>query len=259
MDSIAYENFTAKLLDTVRSDPDMLGIVFAGSTAAAARRDQWSDHDFLLVVKPGLQESYRQNLGWLPDRDSIVYHFRETEHGVNAIYASGHLIEFAVFDPEELSVMKANDYAVPVDKIDIGERMQAVAANSEPAPLDLQLVCGHLLQLVFAGTGRYARGEKLSAHTFIRQWALRRLLIVLPAVLKPENARKLDTLDPFRRVEQVLPEIAAQIDALNRLDILDTASGYLDVLEAHVRSHVPDYPDGLHAVVRAQIAKAHAI
>lgn len=258
MDSAAYDAFTAALLDNVRRDPDIIGIIFAGSTANASRRDVWSDHDFLLIVASGQQERYRQDLSWLPDTDKIVLRYRETEHGLNVIYSYGHLAEFAVFDLAEMEMMKANDYSVPVDKADITARMEGVHARSLPDPLDIVGACQHLLELVFLAAGRYARGEVLSAHTLVRQWALRRLLMILPAALTPPDAHKLDTLDPFRRVEQALPEQAAEIEALLRRDVMDTADGFLDILQNRVKTHVSGYPDALHEVVRARIAAARA-
>jgi hypothetical protein len=258
MESTAFDLFTDKLLDSARRDPDVLGVILAGSTADASRRDSWSDHDFLWVVKPGQQERYRQDLSWMPDPEHIVLRYRETAHGLNVVYDYGHLAEFAVFDPEEVYMMKANDYSVPVDKADIAERMKTVEGKSAPEPLNAVGAVEHALQLTFVGVSRFARGEKLSAHSFIRFWALRRLLQVLPAVIQPPEAARLDTLDMFRRVEQVMPELAAEIDQLLRLDALDCADGYLDILQTHVKPHVSDFPDALAGVVAAHIAKARA-
>jgi hypothetical protein len=81
------------------------------------------------------------------------------------------------------------------------------------------------------------------------------LLQVLPAVIQPPDAARLDTLDMFRRVEQVMPDIAAQIDRLLRQDVLDCADGYLDILQTHVKPHLPDFPDALLGVVAAHIAR----
>lgn len=258
MDSGAFDAFTEKLLEAARRDPDVLGVIFAGSTADASRRDSWSDHDFLWVVKPGQQERYRQDLSWMPDADRIVLRYRETAHGLNVIYDYGHLAEFAVFDPEEVYMMKANDYSVPVDKADIAGRMKTVERKSAPEPLDAVGAVEHALQLIFVGVSRYARGEKLSAHAFIRFWALRRLLQALPAVIQPPDAAKLDTLDMFRRVEQVMPELAAQIDAALRLNALDCASVCLDILQTSVKPHLSSFPDALFDVVAAHIATARA-
>ena len=252
----AFNQFTETLLENARRDPNILGVVLLGSAADARRRDDWSDHDMFLVVKPGLQEQYRQDTSWLPYHDKIVMHYRETQHGVNVIYDFGHLVEFAVFDLDELSVVKANDYAVPLDKADIGRLMAEATRQTSPEQVELSAAVRHLMQIVFAGVGRWARGEKISAHAFVRMYALRRLLQVLPLVLRPENAHKLDSLDPYRRFEQVLPELGAQIDSLLRMDIPDCATGYLDLLESHVKPHLSDYPTALSDTLRRHIQKA---
>ncbi len=253
-----YERFTQALLDNVRHNPDVLGVVLLGSAADAARRDTWSDHDLFLVVREGLQEQYRQDLSWLPDENQLVMRYRETAHGLTVIYAYGHLVEFAVFDLAELKAVKANDYAVPLDKADITQRMAEAAASTKPEQVDGGAAVRHLMQIVFAGIGRWARGEKMSAHAFVRMYALRRVLQVLPLVLRPATVHRLDTLDPYRRFEQVLPELGAQIEQLLRLDVPECALGYLDLLEAQVKPHITDYPDALAEVLRRHIASATA-
>ena len=90
----------------------------------------------------------------------------------------------------------------------------------------------------------------------IRFWALRRLLQVLPAVIQPPDAARLDTLDMFRRVERVMPELAAQIDHLLRLNVLDCADGYIDILQTHVKPHLSGFPDALSAGVAAHNDRA---
>lgn len=251
-----YTHFTEVLLDNARRDPNVLGVVLLGSAADANRRDDWSDHDMFWVVKSGLQEHYRQDLSWLPHPEQIVMRYRETQHGVNVIYDIGHLIEFAVFDLDELNVVKANDYAVPLDKADITQRMANAAGGTHPESVEAGVAVRHLMQIVFAGIGRWARGESISAHAFVRMYALRRLLQVLPLVLQPNNAHKLDSLDPYRRFEQVLPDLGAQIDALLRSDIPECAEGYLELLATHIKPHITDYPVDLEKTVRHHIQKA---
>lgn len=251
-----FAHFTEILLENARQNPDVLGVVFLGSAADAHRRDSWSDHDMFWVVKSGRQEHYRQDLSWLPYPEQIVMRYRETQHGVNVIYDFGHLIEFAVFDLDELNEVKANDYAVPLDKADIEQRMASAVKNTTAERVEAVIAARHLMQIVFAGIGRWARGEKISAHAFVRMYALRRLLQVLPLVLQPENVAKLDSLDPYRRFEQVLPELGAQIDNLLRLDVPECAIGYLDLLETHVKPHIQEYPVELAETVRRHIQKA---
>lgn len=253
-----YERFSQVLIEKAAQIEDVLGVVFLGSAAAAHRRDEWSDHDVFLVVKPGVQEHYRQELSWLPDTDQIVLRYRETAHGVTVIYEYGHLIEFAVFDPDELAVVRGNDYAVVLDKADITARMDAAVSQTKDEVVDVGAAVRHLMQIVFAGVGRWARGEKISAHAFVRMYALRRLLQVLPIVLQAENRHKLDNLDPYRRFEQVLPELGAQIDALLRQDIPACALGYLTLLEEHVKPRISDYPTEVAAVIRRHIINAQA-
>jgi hypothetical protein len=50
--------------------------------------DRWSDHDFFVITTPGEQEAFRADPSWLPDRERIVLSYRETPHGVKALYAA---------------------------------------------------------------------------------------------------------------------------------------------------------------------------
>lgn len=254
-----YELFSRLLVERAAADENVLGVVFLGSAATAERRDEWSDHDFFLIVRAGLQEHYRQDLSWLPDREQVTMHYRETAHGLTVIYSYGHLIEFAVFDLAEMDEIKANDYAVLLDRADIAHKMQAAAARTHPETVDIAAATRHLMQITFAGVGRWARGESISAHAFVRMYALRRLLQMLPLVLRPSNLDKLDSLDPYRRFEQVLPERGAEIEALLRSDIPECALGYLDLLERDVQPHLgAAYPTTTAEVLRRHIAKAQA-
>src|SRR4029079_1817965 len=74
--------------------------------------DEWSDHDFFVLAQPRQQEATRNGLSWLPRRERVALRFRETEHGVSVIYDDGHLLEFAVFDLEELGLASVNRYRI---------------------------------------------------------------------------------------------------------------------------------------------------
>ena len=58
MDSIEYQRFLDELTSTLDADPLVLGLVALGSTADAALRDRWSDHDFWIITSPGSQSRY---------------------------------------------------------------------------------------------------------------------------------------------------------------------------------------------------------
>lgn len=254
MDQHSYEQFTARLLAQAQRDDQVLGLVAMGSMAAPQRRDRWSDHDFAWIVRTGSQEGYRQHLDWLPDADQIVLTLRETEHGLKVFYANGHLIEFAVFDLEELGRARANDYAVLLDRADITARMQQVLAATEPPPLDLAHELAHVLSLIQVGTGRYARGEQLSGHIFIKSYALGHLLRLLAGLLPSEQVARLDNLDAFRRFEQVEPRLGAELNELLLRDVPACAAGLLDLIERELRPRLADFPEAALAALRQHLA-----
>jgi hypothetical protein len=206
MNTSDFQHFTEQLRQSALDDPQILGLVALGSMANLARLDAWSDHDFFLIVQPGLQEHYRQNLIWLPRQDDILFHFRETAHGLKVMYRNAHLIEFAVFDLEELNLARINDYAVLVDKTDLNQRMMQLQHRSAPTPVNPQREFYHFLSLLQVGAGRAARGEVLSGQVFIKTYALGHLLRLLVALKPDVNSARLDNLDSYRRFEQVFPE-----------------------------------------------------
>ncbi len=206
MNSSDFQHFTAQLQHTASHDPQVLGLVALGSMANLARQDAYSDHDFFLIVQTGLQEHYRQHLAWLPDYDNMLFHFRETAHGLKVMYRNAHLIEFAVFDMDELGFARVNDYAVLVDKADLAQRMAQLQHQSEASPVDIQREFYHFLSLLQVGAGRVARGEVLSGQIFIKTYALGHLLRLLAALKPNATMNRLDNLDVYRRFEQVYPE-----------------------------------------------------
>ena len=67
MDLERYRSFTHQLRARLESDGRVLGLVALGSMAELGRTpDVWSDHDFFVITVAGVQESFRQDLGWLP-------------------------------------------------------------------------------------------------------------------------------------------------------------------------------------------------
>lgn len=103
----AYQAFTEALVRNLSADPRVEGLIAVGSMAARdVLPDRWSDHDFFLVVEPGHLEWFRTAVEWLPDPGEILFSYRETVHGVKVLYRDGHLLEFAVFDEDELALAK---------------------------------------------------------------------------------------------------------------------------------------------------------
>lgn len=238
MHAEAYYAFIDQLTASLQADNRVLGLVLLGSTANQSHPpDQWSDHDFFVITASGNQEEFRTRFDWLPDHDDIVLTVRETQHGMKILYSSGHLLEYAVFDLEEISVAKANDYAIAFDRGGLGAVMQAIATTPDTTSYShnsLRRDMDMFLCLLVVGSGRVARGEAISGQVFIRGYALRHLLAALAHILPSQNERQLDNLDPFRRFEQVFPQIGSEINSALALPPIDAALSLLDVYERNL-------------------------
>ncbi|WP_394840579.1 hypothetical protein LZC95_26115 [Pendulispora brunnea] len=243
-----YRAFTEALCQRVAAAPDALGLVALGSMSGqGAPADAWSDHDFFVIVPPGTQERWRDS-SWLPRAEDVVLSFRETAHGLKVVYRDGHLLEFAVFDPDEIALARVNRYRVLVDRADVEARMQAVQAATAAAPAqdDAHLV-GQFLTQLLVGVARFRRGERLSAHRLVKVQALEHLLLLL-ARQRPSDV--LDGLDPFRRVERAWPGLAQEIDTA-LTEPVDVAARSLLAL---ARRELPDkWPEGAIAAVERAI------
>ncbi|MFO0583473.1 MAG: hypothetical protein U0229_14475 [Anaeromyxobacter sp.] len=253
MTPAAHAAFTEAVRARLEADPDVLGLVGLGSTSGEPPLpDEVSDHDLWIVTRPGAQERFRTGLGWLPDAEAIVLSYRETAHGVKALYASGHLVELAVFDPDELSVARVNRHRVFLDRCGLAARLAALRAATvaaAPPPADERWEAGQLLTKLVVGAGRAARGEVLSGHGLVRIGAVGHLVTLARARLSPERRAQLDDLDPARRLERALPALAAEVERAVRLPVPDAARALL-ALVARER------PDLVSAPARAAVEAA---
>jgi hypothetical protein len=210
-----YRLFTEQLTATLTALPRVLGLVALGSMAERAGRkpDQFSDHDFFVITFDA--EAMRATTAWLPHADRIALWFRETAHGCKAVYDDGHLVEYAVFTPDELQLARVNDYRVLLDREHIAGRMAAIAARIEPPP-DRNWLEGMFLSHVLVASQRARRGELASS-----RWMLAHAMRFLAQLLGggPDN------LDPLRRFSHDGLEAAMQLDPAS------TAKALLDLYE----------------------------
>ncbi|MAU11509.1 MAG: hypothetical protein CL607_16925 [Anaerolineaceae bacterium] len=245
MQAADYQAFTNQLTQNLQADPRVVGLVLVGSTANQSHApDAWSDHDFFAVTESGVQEQFRTQFDWLPDHENIVLTVRETEHGLKILYQSGHLLECAIFDLDEIGLAKVNDYKVAFDRGDVTERVERIAVPNAilaPSPASIQRDLGMVPCLLLVGAGRVKRGEAISGQVFIRSHAVSHLLTLLAHHLPSDNKATLDNLDPFRRFEQVFPEVGQQINAALSREPIAAALGLLAVYEAYL-SDSDGYP-----------------
>lgn len=229
-----YRNWTAALRASLERDSRVVGLVALGSMAECGRTpDEFSDHDFFVITNPGEQAWFRGASSWLPDPDSIVLCFLETAHACKAVYASGHLAEFAVFDPDEIAVARVNDFRVLFDRERVAERLAAVAKTTveEPRP-DPRWLSGQFLTNVLAAVLRARRGETTSSRWLLAT-AVRHLAQLVSMTLLPQRGAVLDPLDPLRRFESAYPAIAAEIEAAARCGIVEGAARLVSVFDSN--------------------------
>lgn len=235
-------------------------MIAAGSTAGVTHPpDEFSDHDFWLMVRDGTEGYFRTAYDWLPETDRIVLTFPETEHGVKVVYDDGHLIEFAAFVKGDLGIIRGNDLRVMLDKDDITAYISTIPQQTQDdisanAPTDIYLM-GQFLTNLLVGIGRYRRGEKLSGHKLVKMSAIHHLLQLLIRHAAPPDDR-IDNLDTFRRIEQVIPEIGAELNALLLLDMPQAALAQLALVDRLFAEKIAGYPAQAVEVVRHFVAEA---
>lgn len=253
----AHAAFVTALLKRLDADPDVLGLVLLGSSSGEPPGpDEFSDHDLFVVTRSGAQERFRNDLGWLPNAADLVLSFRETAHGVRALDRSGHVVEFAVFDLDELDLARVNRYSVPLDKADVRERVRRVQQTTAALqPPDPRWLAGQFLTELAVGAMRYGRGERTSAHLRVRAQAVQHLLGLARLRATADQRGRLDALDVSRRVESVLPEVARAIESAVRAPI----PAAIRALLALGQRLAPDLvPPGVPAVLESLIARAEA-
>lgn len=247
-----FDRFVEQLSRHATSDDRISGLVLLGSASATDRIDEWSDHDFWVVTRPGRAAEMRNDDSWLPDRERVVVSASDTEHGRIAIYDDGHLLEYAVFEPDEITLAQANDYRVIHDEIDLAETMAEMTSRRRIAIAPDRL-CARFLSQTTIGVTRWARGERLSANHLVRGWAARTLVEILTGSLAPADREPLDGLDPNRRFELAAPHVAGQIDRALESPLLDCAETLIHIAAEHTAVD----PAGVAAVSKT-IARARS-
>ena len=245
-----YLRIRTGLEQSAHAHPHVLSFVWAGSAADAQRRDQWSDHDFFFIVEDGYAEALRQDLSWLPFQDEIAWAVRESDHGFKVVYCSGQVLEFAVFDRDELSRSRLNHYEIVFDRSDI---TAAVSGAYTPAPISRYSPEDNLeifMTLLILGGGRYRRGEVLSAGQFIRSYAVDHLLQAIKKTQESDKPAARDGLDVYRRVEQEFADLGAEIARVIAQDCESAARDLLAIAEREFGTRIAKVNTGATIIRR---------
>lgn len=218
MDSARYHAFTRALTERLKADECVRGLVAVGSMAASDHQpDEWSDHDFLMLVTDEAADHFRTEIEWLPDHESIILKFPETEHGVKVLYQDGHLLEFAVFTAADFDLARINSHRVLIDKDGFGERVARLVTDTADRAANDQKndawLLSQLLTHLLVGVGRHARGERISGRRFVKDLALGDLLQLLARYVPQEAEGYMDSLDIYRRFELAYPVLGEKVNA----------------------------------------------
>jgi hypothetical protein len=251
MDSSQFQKFTNTLQRTLDADERVRALIGIGSLAQPERLDRWSDHDFWVIATAEGQAHFLNDLSWLPDHTTIVLALRPAPEYYTVLYTSGHIAEFAVFAVTDLARGQLDGYRMLFDKDDIREQIQAIYARSaskQPAD-DPARAIGHFLVTLCTGAARDARGERLSAHTYIFQYALDELLRLITQHIPAQQSGLGDRFDPRRRFENAYPDLSALLAPLLTLTPLAAAPRLLGIAEDLFHA-MPAFPAPAAAATR---------
>ena len=231
-----FEDYTERLRASLESVPEVVGLVTLGSTADPAFRDQWSDHDFWIITKPGAQDALVEDLSWLPDYENILFEISHRPHGRTILFRNRHKVEFAVFDTSEIGSAKIERYRVLIDRDHIAELIGNVHLETQRGAILRPEALENLYVLLWSACESYARGEILHARQYIDGFAINQLLNILQS--ESVDERK-NALDPRRRIEMRAPELAANLLESYAKPVPDAALHLLDILERELKPHAP--------------------
>lgn len=231
------------LRDACRATPGVTTLVVYGSTtsAAAGRRDAWSDLDFTVFLAPEAAPELRRSWAFLPDRDHLVLTAREGANGGVALYDDAMIAEFGAGEPWQV---RDPHREVLLDGGDL------VVAEPEPLPDPVDQVGLFLVKLAI-GLGRVRRGERVAGNAHLRAYAPTCLVEALRQRLAPDAPRS--PFDPTRRLEQALPGPAARLAHLLDADAETCARGQLDLARELLEPGWSDFPSRACDVVTARL------
>jgi hypothetical protein len=192
-----------------------LALIGLGSVGLDTNRmDAWSDLDFFAIVETGYKQEYIQDLSWLSALGPLAYTFRNTVDGYKVLYADGVFCEFAVFEPDELETAVYAPGRLVWKQPQVPESWSRPARQPQkPDKSGKDWLVGEALTCLYVGLGRELRGEKLTAHRYIQNHAVDRVLELMEDRQPPQSSDR-DPFDINRRFEQRLPAVAGLLPTM---------------------------------------------
>jgi len=161
------------------------------------------------------------------------------------------MLEFAVFDLDEIALASVNRYRVLLDRGGVEERTEAVRSRPRPEQTE-EFLFGMTVASALVAAGRARRGEVLAA-AYFTAWTLRHLTALVARAVPTRDASILDEFDSLRRFERAYPELGAELAAIVRRAPDEAAVALLDVAERELRGRRPDLPWRGFDAVRARL------
>jgi hypothetical protein len=251
MEATEFEDYTKRLRVSLESVEGVIGLVTLGSTADPSFRDQWSDHDFWVITKPGAQDSLGADLSWLPDYQNILFAVSHRPYGRTILFRNRHKVEFAVFDTTEVHSGKIERYQVLIDRDHIAELIGNVHLETQRQAKLRPEALENLCVLLWSACELYARGEILHARQYVDGFAINQLLNILQSESRDERK---DALDPRRRLEMRAPELAAELRELYGKPVPDAALHLLNIVERELKPRASELAWDNVAIVRDWIS-----
>lgn len=187
--------------------PQALALLALGSCGIETHRlDAFSDLDFFVIVEEAAKPAFIENLAWLTTGAPLVFTHRNTPDGYKALDGDGVFCEFAVFHPGELAhIPFAPGQIIWVRD---GFDTSTLAPTKPIDPIDAHGAATEAMTNILVGLKRFLRGE---IHASRRAIMVDAAEGVARAMMVGKQA---DPYNPWRRMELVQPDIAAQLEAI---------------------------------------------
>lgn len=183
-----------------------LALLGFGSTGQEIERlDDYSDLDFIVIVKDGYKEKYIENLSWLNQTQRLAFVFMSTADGFKVMYEDGIYCEFAVVEAADMEKIPHAEgrliwsgEGVAQSWLDINKHGVATVS-----PHSTEWLIGEIMTFIYIGLCRFYRGEKLSGYNYVQVQALNLLLELICLTKDRDRSVPEDIFAGERRFEQM--------------------------------------------------------